>query len=122
MGTDIDDGIRDPDLPVSEANPVSPSVDDGPTEGVSTLAGMFPTTVVDQVQETPMATPPPGGEIPPIWVIRPNTKIEDMTDGVPIVHMAFDPGIRYKVPFAVAAILNDRDLLMEAPYPYDQRR
>ena len=45
-----------------------------------------------------------------------------MTLGVPIVHMAFKAGVRYKVPKAVAYELARLDYLMEQPFPYDERR
>lgn len=109
--------VDDPGVPVAEQR-VNPSVDQ-PTEGLSTLAGMFPTTVVDEVQERPFAPDELAAEW---WVIRTSIKIEDMTNGIGGPHMTFEPGTRYRVPRVVAEILSGRDLLMEIPYPYDERR
>jgi hypothetical protein len=92
------------------------------TPGVSTMAGLFGAPhVVDEVQELPMALQEQQEEDSPVWVIRTHTDIEDMTLGVPIVHMAFKAGVRYKVPKAVAYELARLDFLMEQPFPYNER-
>jgi len=84
------------------------------------MAGLFGAPhVVDEVQELPML---PEERDSPIWVIRTNVDIEDMTLGVPIVHMAFKAGVRYKVPKDVAYELARLDYLMETPFPYDEQR
>jgi hypothetical protein len=101
---------------VGEPETVNPMVDDGPTEGVARMADMFqPAQVVDEVQETP-ARPQEGEQM---WVIRPSQDVEDMTLGNPHEHYAFKAGTRYKVNIHVAAVLYNRELLMEQPYPYD---
>jgi hypothetical protein len=100
-----------------EPETVNPMVEDGPTEGVSTMEGLFnqKATVVDEVQEIPYQQPGPNTW----WVIRPNRDIEDMTVGLPEAHFSFKEGIRYKVPVRIAEILFNRDALLEVPYPYD---
>jgi len=109
--------VREPEAPLSQQLPVNPS-QAGPTEGLTTMQGLFgPATVVDEVQQTPMRTP----QDVEFWVIRPNQDIEDMTVGDQAVHYAFKAGIRYRAPMRVAEILADRDMLMEMPYPFDER-
>lgn len=101
-----------------EVETVDPMVEGGePTEGVTTMAGMFaPAQVVDQVQEAPL----PFGDDEPQWIIRPLEDIEDMTVGVTDIHFAFKAGTRYRVPQRIAEILYNRDRLMEVPYEYDE--
>jgi len=95
--------------------PVDPSVDDGVTPGVSTMKDLFGEAhVVDEVRSVPYYEPE-------FWVIRTKQDIEDMTVGVPIIHMAFKAGTRYRVPWNVAYELQRLDYLMEQPYPYDDR-
>jgi len=103
-----------------EPETVNPMVDGGPTEGVSTLDGMFSQqpTVVDEVQEVPLQMPQQDLG----WVIRPNCEIEDMTVGNPHHHLSFKEGTRYRVPIEVAEILYNREKLMEVPYPYEPQR
>jgi hypothetical protein len=103
---------------------VNPS-EDVPTEGLTTMGALFgQAQIVDEVQELPYTREE--AEQAVAWVIRTNLKIEDMTDGVnpdgSVTHMSFEPGVRYKVPVGVARILYDRELLMELPYPFDERR
>jgi len=117
------DDVKDPDVPADHQNPVDPHEPGAQAapEGMSTLAGIFgQATVVDEVQELPMQmqTASPGG-VPAFWVIRPNQDIEDMTLGVPIVHLAFKAGTRYKVPRDIAYELCRLDYLIEMPFPYD---
>ena len=101
----------------AEPEVVDPSVDTGPSEGVTTLAEMFGSpTVVDEVNTVPLPTQLND----PQWVVRPSVKVEDMTVGYPDTHVEMEPGRRYSVPFRVAQILYDRDQLMEIPYPFDE--
>jgi hypothetical protein len=94
---------------------VNPMVDE-PTQGVSRMADMFGAAqVVDEVQEAQV--PIPTSE--PLFVIRTNVDVEDMTLGDPHAHMSFKAGTRYKVSIHVARVLYDREMLMEQPYPYD---
>ena len=105
--------------------PVDPSVDDGVTPGVSTMKDLFGEAhVVDEVRSVPYYEPEPEGErvlVSEFWVVRTRQDIEDMTVGIPIVHMSFKAGTRYKVPWQVASELTRLDYLMEQPYPYDER-
>ena len=122
---DTDAGeIREPDLPSSEMTPVDPSVDDGVTPGVSTMKDLFGEAhVVDEVRTIPYEPEPEGEKVlvSEFWVIRTKQDIEDMTVGIPIIHMAFKAGTRYRVPWNVAYELQRLDYLMEQPYPYDDR-
>jgi hypothetical protein len=121
---DTDAGeIREPDTP--EIPAVDPSVEDGVTPGVSTMKDLFGQPhVLDEVRTVPYYEPEPEGEkvlVSEFWVIRTRTDIEDMTVGVPIVHMSFKAGTRYRVPWQIASELQRLDYLMEQPYPYDER-
>jgi hypothetical protein len=101
-----------------EVETVDPSVDTGPTEGLSTMAQMFsPAQTVDEVYET---HPHDLGDA--VWIVRPINEVEDMTVGSPNNHFNLKAGIRYRVPQRVAEILYNRDLLMEVPYLDDGRR
>lgn len=113
-----DGEIRDPDVPSSHQRPVDVNVPEGVTPGVTTMAAMFGAPqVVDEVQYRPTPTPVDTD----MWVIRTNANVEDMTVGEVAYHFAFQAGVRYKVPLRVAEILSDRDMLMEVPYPFDDR-
>jgi hypothetical protein len=119
--TDATDDIHDPDPPANEMRPVDPHVEGGVTDGVSTLGGIFGNpTIVDEVEEVRLS--PEQVEAADVWVIRTKENVEDMTLGVPIVHMSFKAGVRYKVPKDVASELLRLDYLVEQPFPYDERR
>src|SRR5436189_5090420 len=72
------------------------------TPGISTMAEMFgQPQIVDEVQEVAWVNPLGDS----LWVIRPNTNVEDMTVGLPENHFSMKAGTRYRVPERVAEIL-----------------